>query len=36
LGQSNEAVVEARQANTLFKTFGVEKNYKIFIKMTVL
>ncbi|MDR3256389.1 MAG: hypothetical protein LBT18_01855 [Endomicrobium sp.] len=32
LGQDNEAVVEARQIDTLFKTFGVEKNYKNFYK----
>jgi hypothetical protein len=32
LGHNNEAVVEARQADTLFKTLGTEKNYKNFYK----
>jgi hypothetical protein len=32
LGRDNEAVVEARQADTLFKTFETEKNYKNFYK----
>jgi hypothetical protein len=32
LGRDDEAVVEARQADTLFKTFGIEKNYKNFYK----
>jgi hypothetical protein len=31
-GRNNEAVVEARQADTLFKTLGTEKNYKNFYK----
>jgi hypothetical protein len=32
LGHNNEAVVEARQTDTLFKTLGTEKNYKNFYK----
>ncbi len=32
LGEDNEAVVEARQADTMFRTFAVEKNYKNFYK----
>jgi hypothetical protein len=31
-GQNDEAVVEARQVDTLFKTLQIEKNYKIFYK----
>jgi hypothetical protein len=31
-GRDNDAVVEARQINTRFKNFGVEKNYKNFYK----
>jgi len=31
-GQDNEAVVEARQSNTLFRQFAVEKNNKNFYK----